>query len=95
MQHHVIEKTHQSKTNNVQIRQTELTNESGLSGSKHSDRTVFIIVSVPSSSSGQVGWHVEVGANVSAYATIEDRQSHRKMAPWKRSNYKDIIGICC
>lgn len=53
-------------------RQIELTNESGLGGAKHSDRTIFVIVSVPSCSSGQAGRHVEVGANVSAYATTEN-----------------------
>lgn len=47
----------------------ELTNESGLSGAKHSDRTIFVIVSVASSPSRQAGWHVEVGTNVSSYTT--------------------------
>lgn len=64
----------------VQDQQNELTNESGLGGAKHSDGTVFVVIPVTSTSSGQAGRHVEVGANVSAYATTEE--FYRQMIPW-------------
>lgn len=67
-------KSHHNTTDNVtnEKRQIELTDESGLGGAKHGDGTVFVVVSLSSPSSRQAGWHVKVGANVSAYATAED-----------------------
>lgn len=75
-----------------QEQRSELTNESGLSGAKHSDGTVFVVIPVTSTSSGEAGRHVEVGANESAYATTEE--FYRQMIPWQRGVNQDMRGVC-
>lgn len=87
---HIVERTGQDRTGQEQ--RNELTNESGLSGAKHSDGTVFVVIPVSSTSSGEAGRHVEVGANESAYATTGE--FYRLMMPWQRGVNQDTRGIC-
>lgn len=77
-------------------KQDELTNKSSLRGSKHSDGTVFVVIPLTSNSSGQVGWHVEVGANESAYATTEESLTakwHHGSAVFTETSEESIINL--
>lgn len=51
-----------------------LTYKTGLSGPKHSNWTIFIIVPVSSAPSWKAGWHVEIGADISACTTRQQNQ---------------------
>lgn len=77
-------------------KQDELTNKSSLRGSKHSDGTVFVVIPLTSNSSGQAGWHVEVGANESAYATTEESLTAKwhMGAPCLPRPQRNLLLIC-
>lgn len=45
----------------------------GLGGAKHSNWTIFVIVPVTSAPGWQAGRHVEIRANVSAYAETNNQ----------------------
>lgn len=53
--------------------QNALTYKTGLCGAKHSNWTIFVVVPVTSASSWQAAWHVEIGANVTAYTNTNEK----------------------
>lgn len=57
---------------NIRIKSDAPTYKTSLGGAKHSEWTIFVIIPVTSASSWQIGRHVEVGANVSAYTSTNE-----------------------
>lgn len=57
---------------NIRIKSDTPTYKTSLGGAKHSEWTIFVIISMTSASSWQIGRHVEVGSNISAYTSTNE-----------------------
>lgn len=71
-------------TSKIKCRSNVLTYETRLGGAKHGDWTILIIIPVTSASRWQAGWHVEIRANVSAYANTKEKLTEEELTRLKK-----------